>query len=60
MNTRKNHKHKWEAIEVGEIGMLKCKCGLSVEAYQDHASIWDYKAKKGKPTVIGMKRYITQ
>lgn len=41
------HQHEWNIVDMGNIVMVKCECGLSVEIYPDHVSLWNYKGKVG-------------
>jgi len=39
----RKHQHEWEFVNFsGMLPELRCKhCGLSVEIYSDHVSVWD-------------------
>lgn len=41
------HQHKWHVNDLGNIIFVRCDCGLQIECYQSHVSLWNYKGKLG-------------
>ena len=43
MKDYRSCKHRWEITNVETIVIVRCKsCGLDVEVYHNHVSVWDY------------------